>query len=86
MTKIRALVYLDRAGDGWVADVETTDGSGTSWVTYCPSWPEAMQAAEAMRALLARLLMDQVYAERIQRRYGPIYLTAQDVHTMEATA
>ena len=69
--RIETLIYADRNSTSWIADVSLTN-SDTSWVTYCPSWAEAMQAAEAMRHLLDRLLMDQINASQIQRRIGPV--------------
>ncbi|CAG7618329.1 hypothetical protein ACFPZL_01100 [Leucobacter soli] len=73
---LKTLVYRDRRTGEWCADVALTDNQGrtdgSTWLTLAPSWAEAMQAAAAMRALLARLLMDQVHAERTIRRYGPI--------------
>lgn len=72
--RLEALVYRDRQSDAWIADVALTN-SNTSWITYCASHPEALQAVEAMRDLLDRLLMDQIHASRSQRRIGHVAIT-----------
>lgn len=68
-------VYRDHLGDGWAAQVtylpEDGVSRGTSWLMYAPTWAEAMQAVDAMRHLLDRLLMDQVHASRATRRTTP---------------
>lgn len=48
---------------------------------YAASWPEAMQAAQLARADLDRELMDEIHAERTDRRKP-----TPDIHTMEPTA
>lgn len=84
-TTLRARIKKSPKRGFWVIHF-----NGPPGVTLLPkfalSWPEAMQTAYEHLAKLDRVLMDQVYTERMQRRYGPIHLTAQDVHTMEATA
>jgi hypothetical protein len=68
MTRLRALVYRDRAtAHEWITEA-TLDGLETVWQTRRLSHPEAMQAAAVMLRDLDHYLMDQVHAERMERR------------------
>ncbi|MFT4232274.1 MAG: hypothetical protein QM606_05800 [Leucobacter sp.] len=67
----RAMVYLDR-----------TEGDERARLERAASWPEAMQAAQKLRADLDAELMAEVHESRAQRREA----RTEDPYTMEATA
>lgn len=55
----------------WVASAWANDATkyapGTVRQADAPTWPEAMQLAQVLRAELDRDLMDEVHAERVAR-------------------
>ena len=71
--EIRADVARSYRGT-WSATVEAVDDRDPGdpirphWHMFTDTWPEAMQAAYAMRKLLDELLMRQVHQSRATRR------------------
>ncbi|GAA1790836.1 hypothetical protein [Leucobacter iarius] len=76
--RIRALVHRDtrRSVDScctwitlaWIEDPDEPDRTSCTRMVYRPSWPEAMQEAQVLRAELDRLLMDEMHASLAARR------------------
>lgn len=55
----------------WILDTDTETGlpiARKHKFADAPSWPEAMQAAQVLRAQLEQQLMDEVHASRASRR------------------